>query len=1581
MDKYSKTMKRMLAIVLSVAMIVPTALLYTPVEAEAAVTKKVIKSLSVASKVTVTAGAKKTVSAKVTALKSVKASDLKVKVSTSNKKIVTASISKNPTKKGKTGTSSIKLTAKKAGTAYVTVKTVSTNKKNKTVTKKIKVTVKSVPVKSVKASISSKTIIEGQKAQINASVLPSNATDKKLTYTSSNTAVATVNQAGLVEGVSAGNATITIKSSNGKKKVINVTVEAENIPVGTFTLSEEQKGMKKGETFTLVANIAPSNATDKSVKWSSDNEEVATVDDNGTVTAIAAGKAVIKAVSSNDKVATCTVNVTEDVKVEGITLSSESINLFIPGKQQLSATVKPDNAADKAVTWESSNTAVATVTSNGLVTSVSAGEAVITATTNDGKYKATCAVKVFEGSVDNAAKVTIGVANSLSDYANTVLTGTYADVRIQVLNAINNPVANTEVAISYESEYTSGHDSEFAIVTNGTLTNTVALKTDENGYVNISFGLRNANAYKSTDEVYESFKMTAKVTGSDVSATESVSFACIRMGGIRVMNNRRDSLSDLAPHTNAVAKSWNTVANTWSLDGYRNNEYVTNQMHSSDTVDHSVTLSATPVIIVPAKNDNQHYGDFTKEINYDSGDYEVYNTANEEENDDTTCWIKELPAGIKTATVHFKDVVLSEYTILKITVYNADSGAVLQTEVKDKSNLTVKNYFDFQIQVQENVPMNVCVSLESEGQVNLDSNDGYKITYLEGKYANTNKTDGVEHEIGSVEWEKVDKQYDSLVTMDYNWAKKYISDTKFLDKDYKYSYEVPTFPRTGDAYIYVQDKNDKIIGIFSYPTENTWINYDDTSATLISDRTIYPTSTDTNDKSHYTLPYYYGITDFNYDGVIDENVISSTTKNMHGMYANKNDIKIKQDYDYNEAVNVSQNEADRTVGEIKTDGNECIVDSKETGSTIVKATVKVSSMGNSSLTEFNGAELFSSVQWSPLPEDEETDDIQDFYAIRTQTVKVVAQVVDKSTQQILSTPDLAVKFYSGEDEILSNGSLVTNSKVNVKDLSLNTDKDGKAYISFTSSDVAGFVSDLNAKCENYDVVFYVGRYNEECKRCNINWIDLGLEFTDRVPYEVKNGSTTVQYKNYTTSTLNGEHNAKSYDNDGKGTTLVDTLAKRPVGTNWMFGYKVVGKIDTGTGLFVDSIDNVNVGITQAGETGMTLTTDKDDAELENGQCKVYSEKNISTQIIGHINAADSYTDESKEASNVEFTLRDLVTNEVVGTFKNAGVGTPGIDEKLSIGFQWEEVGMKAYVLLPNGINVGSGFDTEAYIQVEDNFGNPLKGKKVQYTLSGIVNKAETTETTDDYGRIKISITDPGTTGDITIGAKVNETLSVPAATITYKDTTNTVFDVVGTRIEKNSDGKNYIKIVYTSDIKPETVRKELFVVKSSVDDKTYTVNNVSVDSTYRNVLNLELDDNDAVAITNDTGVISVYTNKITVKDVKYNLTDTNGRYLPADNNVVCLAPKTTFTLEAKWDEAAGEIVATIYDDMGKDISWSLNPKYGNVYAYSQNKAVLGGNGYVVNSYGGGISANKQDNAETVYVYYCGYTVTVTVPAK
>jgi gliding motility-associated-like protein len=140
--------------------------------------------------------------------------------------------------------------------------------------------------------------------------------------------------------------------------------------------------------------VAPSNATNKTVSWSSSNTAIATVSTGGLVTAVAAGTATITVTTQDgSKTATCAVTVTT-VAVTGVTLSPTSTSLSVGATQQLTATIAPTNATNKSVTWSSSNTAIATVSTAGLVTAVAAGTATITVKTTDGSKTATCAVTV-----------------------------------------------------------------------------------------------------------------------------------------------------------------------------------------------------------------------------------------------------------------------------------------------------------------------------------------------------------------------------------------------------------------------------------------------------------------------------------------------------------------------------------------------------------------------------------------------------------------------------------------------------------------------------------------------------------------------------------------------------------------------------------------------------------------------------------------------------------------------------------------------------------------------------------------------------------------------------------------------------------------------------------------------------------------------------------------------------------------------------------------------------------------------------------------------------------------------------------
>ncbi len=250
-----------------------------------------------------------------------------------------------------------------------------------------------VKVTAISMLPSSMTLDVGEDKKIAAIVAPDDATDKTVTFTSSNTAYATVNGSGTVTGVKAGSVTITATANDGSgvTGTTNVTIKQ---PATAVSLSQSSATMNVGDTLTLTAGVSPDDTTDKSVSWSSSSSAVATVAD-GVVTAVSKGTATIT-VTTNDgssKTATCSITVKQPVT--GITLSDSEVSLTVGGTKQLTATVVPSDASESGVTWASTNPSVATVSASGLVTAVGAGAATVTAAADDGSGKtATCSVVV-----------------------------------------------------------------------------------------------------------------------------------------------------------------------------------------------------------------------------------------------------------------------------------------------------------------------------------------------------------------------------------------------------------------------------------------------------------------------------------------------------------------------------------------------------------------------------------------------------------------------------------------------------------------------------------------------------------------------------------------------------------------------------------------------------------------------------------------------------------------------------------------------------------------------------------------------------------------------------------------------------------------------------------------------------------------------------------------------------------------------------------------------------------------------------------------------------------------------------------
>lgn len=182
-------------------------------------------------------------------------------------------------------------------------------------------------VMSVSLNKPTLTLETGRTETLIATVLPTTAKNKNVTWSSDKTAIATVDSKGMVKGVSPGVATIKAKTvDGGYEATCTVTVVNSTVAVTSVTVSPSTLTLNEGATSTLTATVSPSNATDKTVAWSSTNGNVATVDQTGKVTAVKEGSATIVA-SCGGKSGSCTVTVNKD---NSSTVPSGAVDLGLP---------------------------------------------------------------------------------------------------------------------------------------------------------------------------------------------------------------------------------------------------------------------------------------------------------------------------------------------------------------------------------------------------------------------------------------------------------------------------------------------------------------------------------------------------------------------------------------------------------------------------------------------------------------------------------------------------------------------------------------------------------------------------------------------------------------------------------------------------------------------------------------------------------------------------------------------------------------------------------------------------------------------------------------------------------------------------------------------------------------------------------------------------------------------------------------------------------------------------------------------------------------------------------------------------
>lgn len=236
---------------------------------------------------------------------------------------------------------------------------------------------------SISLNKSSLSLKVNKTASLTATVQPSTAENKEVSWSSSDPKIATVDQKGNVKALKAGKATITAtaKGDDSVKKSIPVTV-TKVIPT-ELKLSKSTLNIAIKQTYKVNATVTPADAANKSVVWKSSNAKVATVDSKGNIKGIASGSATITATTKdNPKVSK---KVAVKVSPKTVKLDKTSLSLIAGKTATLKATVSPSDSTDKGVTWKSSNTKIATVNSKGKVTGKSKGTATITATAKGAK--------------------------------------------------------------------------------------------------------------------------------------------------------------------------------------------------------------------------------------------------------------------------------------------------------------------------------------------------------------------------------------------------------------------------------------------------------------------------------------------------------------------------------------------------------------------------------------------------------------------------------------------------------------------------------------------------------------------------------------------------------------------------------------------------------------------------------------------------------------------------------------------------------------------------------------------------------------------------------------------------------------------------------------------------------------------------------------------------------------------------------------------------------------------------------------------------------------------------------------------
>lgn len=218
------------------------------------------------------------------------------------------------------------------------------------------------------------TVKIGETAYLSAKVMPENAENMEVTWRIADSDVATIDEYGIVKGIQEGRTSVTVITEDGgftaTCPVTVIPVEVETVVLNKYSIH-----LDKGDSEKLTATVYPTNATDQHISWESADEKIATVSDDGTVTALRGGTTEVNAMAGGVKSAICYVNVSS--ALQSISLDQAEVSLKKGETTQLQAILDPADATGVHLSWTTDDYTVATVESDGTVEAKGAGTTLV----------------------------------------------------------------------------------------------------------------------------------------------------------------------------------------------------------------------------------------------------------------------------------------------------------------------------------------------------------------------------------------------------------------------------------------------------------------------------------------------------------------------------------------------------------------------------------------------------------------------------------------------------------------------------------------------------------------------------------------------------------------------------------------------------------------------------------------------------------------------------------------------------------------------------------------------------------------------------------------------------------------------------------------------------------------------------------------------------------------------------------------------------------------------------------------------------------------------------------------------------